>query len=273
LWHTGRSSNVAVTGGPSPVSAPVNTAYWENPDNLTSTPSGWKQPSPHRALEVAEIAGIVGDYRQASVRAKDAGFDGVQLHAANGYLPDQFLQDSSNKRTDGYGGSTAHRTRFVLDVVEVMASVFGSDRVAVRIGPDGKWNQMGDSDSKALFDHLVGDLNRFALAYFHVVEPRVKRNVVVIEGQAPIAAEHLRTILKGPIVAADGFEADTAEAIIAKGMPTWLLSVGISSQTPKCRTASNRDCSAVMIETRFTPLTQRVTWIIRRISRTRRHPE
>jgi N-ethylmaleimide reductase len=217
LWHTGRSSNVEVTGGPLPVSASVNPSYWENPENLTSTPSGWKQASPHRALETSEIAGIVDDYRKASVRAKQAGFDGIELHAANGYLPDQFLQDSSNKRTDIYGGSIENRMRFVLEVVEAMTSVFGGDRVAVRIGPDGKWNQMGDSNPKALFDHLVGELNRFGLAYLHVIEPRVKGNVVVVEGQAPIAAEHLRKLFNGPIMAAGGFEPDTAEAIVSKG--------------------------------------------------------
>jgi N-ethylmaleimide reductase len=217
LWHTGRSSHVDVTCGPSPVSASINPAYWEDPNNLTSTPSGWKQVSPHRALEISEIQSIVEDYRKASVRAKDAGFDGVELHAANGYLPDQFLQDSSNKRADSYGGSIANRSRFVLEVVEAMTSVVSGDRVAVRIGPDGKWNSMGDSNPKALFDHLTGELNRFGLAYLHVVEPRVKGDVVIAEGQAPIAAEHLRKTFKGTIMAAGGFEPETAEAIVAKG--------------------------------------------------------
>jgi N-ethylmaleimide reductase len=217
LWHTGRSSHISVTGGAVPVSASVTPAYWEDPDHLTSTPTGWLQPSPHRALETSEIAGIVEDYRQAAVRAKEAGFDGVEVHGANGYLPDQFLQDGSNKRSDSYGGSIEKRARFLLEIVEAIASVFGSDRVAVRIGPNGKWNAMSDSDPQALFNYVAGQLNRFGLAYLHIIEPRVKGNVVVAEGQAPIAAESLRKVFKGTIMAAGGFEADTANAVVEKG--------------------------------------------------------
>jgi N-ethylmaleimide reductase len=217
LWHTGRSSHVSVTGGPEPVSASVNPDYWNDPDKLTSTPGGWVQHSPHRALETSEIAGIVEDYRQAAARAKQAGFDGVELHAANGYLIDQFLQNGSNKRTDRYGGSIENRARLLIEVVDAMTSVWGVDRVAVRIGPDGKWNGMSDSDAKALFTYVAKHLNRFRLAYLHIVEPRVKGNVVVAEGQGPIAAEYLRTVYTGRIVAAGGFEPDTAEAVVTKG--------------------------------------------------------
>jgi N-ethylmaleimide reductase len=217
LWHTGRSSHVAVTGGPSPVSASVNPSYWEDASHLTSTPLGWVQHSPHRALEIPEIQAIVEDYRKAAANAKDAGFDGVELHSANGYLLDQFLQNGSNKRTDSYGGSIENRVRFLLQVIEAVSSVFGSDRVAVRIGPNGRWNGMSDSDPTALFDHVVGQLNRFGLAYLHIIEPRVKGNVVIAEGQAPIAAEHFRKLFNGVIVAAGGFEPDTAKAIVEKG--------------------------------------------------------
>jgi N-ethylmaleimide reductase len=217
LWHTGRSSHVSVTGGPEPVSASVNADSWNNPSNLTSTPSGWVQPSPHRALKISEIAGIVDDYRKAATRAKQAGFDGVELHAANGYLIDQFLQNGSNKRTDGYGGTIENRARLLLEVVDAMTSVWGVDRVAVRIGPDGKWNGMSDSNAKALFTYVAKQLNRFRLAYLHIIEPRVNGAVVVAEGQAAIAAEYLRTVFTGKIIAAGGFEPDTAEAVVAKG--------------------------------------------------------
>jgi N-ethylmaleimide reductase len=217
LWHTGRASHVSVTGGAEPVSASVNPGYWSEPDKLTSTPGGWVQPSPHRALEIAEIPGIVNDYRKAAERAKQAGFDGVELHAANGYLIDQFLQNGCNKRTDAYGGSIENRARLLLEVVDAMVSVWGADRVGVRIGPDGKWNGMSDSDPKALFTHVAKHLNRFALAYLHIIEPRVKGNVVVAEGQGPIAAEYLSTIFTGKIIAAGGFEPDTAEAVVASG--------------------------------------------------------
>jgi len=217
LWHTGRASHVSVTGGPQPVSASVNPDYWNDPDKLTSTAGGWVQPSPHRALEISEIAGIVDDYRKAAVRAKQAGFDGVELHAANGYLIDQFLQNGCNKRTDEYGGSIENRARLLLEVVDAMTAVWGGDRVGVRIGPDGKWNGMSDSDPKSLFTYVAKSLNRFGLAYLHIIEPRVKGNVVVAEGQGPIAAEYLRTIFTGKIVAAGGFEPETAEAVVTEG--------------------------------------------------------
>jgi len=100
---------VKTSGGNPPVSASVDPTYWQDKSHLVSTPNGWQQPSPHRALETAEIAGIVEDYRAAAERAKAAGFDGVELHVANGYLIDQFLQDGSNKRTDIYGGSIENR--------------------------------------------------------------------------------------------------------------------------------------------------------------------
>src|SRR6202035_1457839 len=128
LWHTGRSSHTAMTGGEMPVSASVDPAYWQDPSHLVSVPGGWVQPSPHRALTVAEIAGIVQDYRRAAERAMDAGFEGVELHAANGYLVDQFLQDGSNKRTDEYGGAIEIRTGFLLEVVTALTSVWGADR-------------------------------------------------------------------------------------------------------------------------------------------------
>ena len=123
LWHTGRSSHIAMTGGEAPVSASIDPAYWQNPGHLVSIPGGWVSPSPHRALMAAEMDGIVEDYRAAAGRAKDAGFEGVELHAANGYLIDQFLQDGSNKRADEYGGSIENRTRFLLRVVGALVSV------------------------------------------------------------------------------------------------------------------------------------------------------
>jgi N-ethylmaleimide reductase len=217
LWHTGRSSHIEMTGGEMPVSASVNAAYWNNPSHLVSTPSGWVQPSPHRALEPSEIPGIVEDYRKAALHAQAAGFDGVELHAANGYLIDQFLQDGSNKRADEYGGSIENRSRFLFEVVNVLVAVWGGDRVAVRIGPSGSWNGMSDSNPEALFSHVAGHLNEFGLAYLHIIEPRVKGNVVIDEGQAPVAAQRLRKVFKGKILAAGGFEPDTAEEIVERG--------------------------------------------------------
>ena len=217
LWHVGRSSNVLMTEGADPVAPSVYPAYWLDSEPSVSTSQGWVKPSPHRALEVQDIKSIVEDYRHAAACAKAAGFDGVELHGANGYLPDEFLQDGSNKRTDAYGGSIENRCRFLLEVVEAMASVWGGNRVAVRIAPSGSWNSMSDSNPRALFDYLAAQLNRFGLAYLHIVEPRVKGNVVIHEGQAPVAAQGLRKIFTGKIIAAGGFETDTAEKIVEDG--------------------------------------------------------
>src|SRR6202012_3694766 len=104
-------------------------------------------------------------YRKAAERAKGAGFEGVELHAANGYLVDQFLQDGSNKRTDEYGGSIANRSRFLFEVVTAMTSVWGADRVSVGIRPSGRWNGMSDSDPEVLFSYVDEGLNRVSLAY------------------------------------------------------------------------------------------------------------
>ena len=218
LWHNGRSSHVSMTGGAQPVSASVNPEYWQNSGHLTSTPQGWIQPSPHRALTVPEIAGIVEDYRRAAQNAMAAGFNGVELHAANGYLMDQFLQDNSNKRTDEYGGSIPNRARFLLEVVNAMISVWGADRVAVRIGPGGTWNDMADSNPQELFAYVAEQLNALKIAYLHVIEPRVKGNIVIHEGQGPIASEALSKLFEGPIVSAGGFEPDTAEQAVELGV-------------------------------------------------------
>src|ERR1700691_5796644 len=217
LWHTGRAGHVDSTKGATPVSSSVNPEYWQDPTILESTPHGWRQPSPHRALDINEIPGIVEDYRKASEHAKAAGFDGVELHAGNGYLPDQFLQDGINKRTDMYGGSIENRSHFLLQVVDAMVSVWGGNRVAVRIAPSGTWNGVSDSNPIALFDYVAQQLNRFGLAYLHIIEPRIKGNVLIAEGQGPLATARLRKSFTGKIVAAGGFERNTAEAAVRDG--------------------------------------------------------
>jgi len=217
LWHTGRSSHVAMTGGATPVSASVDPTYWMNPNHLVSIPGGWVQPSPHRALSAEEIAAIVQDYGEAAKRAMDAGFDGVELHAANGYLVDQFLQDGSNKRSDEFGGSLVNRTRLLSEIVRVLSSVWGADRVAVRIGPYGTWNGMSDSNPDALFAHVAQELDQFGLAYLHLIEPRVSGSDDV-KSSGPLAAERLRPFYKGKLIAAGGFEPNTAEHAVSIGI-------------------------------------------------------
>jgi N-ethylmaleimide reductase len=217
LWHTGRSSHVAMTGGATPVSASADPDYWAHPSHLVSIPGGWVQPSPHRALTGSDIAEIIDDYRRAAERAMEAGFEGVELHAANGYLVDQFLQNGSNGRADEYGGSIHNRTHFLIEVVEALVSACGPDRVAVRIGPGGTWNGMSDDDSVALFSYLAEQLNRFGLAWLHLIEPRIGGSELIHEGQGAVAATQLRDIFHGKLIAAGGFEPDSAEAIVGAG--------------------------------------------------------
>lgn len=199
-----------------PVSASVDPLYWQNPNHLVSIPGGWVQPSPHRALTVEEIAAIVEDYRAAAQRALDAGFQGVEVHGANGYLVDQFLQDGSNKRTDEYGGSLENRTRLLTEIVQGLVSVWGSNRVAVRIGPYGTWNGMSDSDPDTLFAHVAKEMERFGLAYLHLIDPRVSGSEDV-KATGGLAAQRLRPFFKGKLVSAGAFEPDTAEAAVASG--------------------------------------------------------
>jgi N-ethylmaleimide reductase len=217
LWHTGRSSHTAMTGGAMPVSASVDPGYWEHPNHLVSIPGGWAQSTPHRALTVAEISCIVEDYSKAAQRAMDAGFEGVELHAANGYLVDQFLQDGSNKRTDEYGGSIENRSRFLFQILTALISVWGEERVAVRLGPNGTWNGMSDSNPGALFSYLAEKLNDYGLAYLHIIEPRIGGSELIHEDEGAVASEQLRHIFEGKLIAAGGFEPVSAERIVASG--------------------------------------------------------
>src|SRR5258706_15422156 len=144
----GRTSNFARTGGPARVS--VSAALNRG---VAFTHKGWVPVSPNRALDIGEIPAIAEQFRKGAERASAAGFDGVELHAANGYLIDQFLQDGTNKRTDSYGGSPENRARLLMEIAHAVASVWGYNRVAVRIAPSGKWNGISDSNPTATFNY------------------------------------------------------------------------------------------------------------------------
>jgi N-ethylmaleimide reductase len=213
LFHSGRESHIDLQpdGG-----LPVGPSVVEHEDHVY-TPAGWTTATLNRALEIGEIHAIVNDFRKAAELAKIAGFDGVELHGANGYLVDQFLQDGSNQRTDVYGGPIENRARFLLEVVENMVAVWGGQRVGVRLGPSGTFGSMHDSDPIALFSYAAEQLNKFGLAYLHIIEPRIKGSYEVGEDLEPVASVHLRKIFKGTIIAAGGFNREDAEAIIEKG--------------------------------------------------------
>jgi N-ethylmaleimide reductase len=208
LWHVGRISHPSLQpNGELPV-APSAIA----PAGMAATYEGEKPFVTPRALEIAEIAAIVEDYRRAAQNALDAGFDGVEIHGANGYLIDQFLRNGSNQRTDQYGGSIENRSRFALEVVEAVTSVWGADRVGIRLSPSGTFNSMSDSDPQALFSYLVSQLDRYNLAYIHIVEPRIDNGAP--EGQN-LTAGFFRSVFSGPIIAAGGYDQALGEAAIA----------------------------------------------------------
>jgi N-ethylmaleimide reductase len=212
LIHGGRQSHVEMTGGVAPV-APSVVPF----DGVALTKDGFVPVSPHRALEIEEIPGIIEEFRVAAQRALDAGFDGVELHGANGYLVDQFIQDGANKRTDAYGGPIENRVRFLREAVEALISVWGADRVGVRISPSGEWGGISDSNPEATFSHVARVLDEYKIAYLHVIEPRIKGDDTLHEGQAPVATKYLRPHFSGPIIAAGGFDGDSAQAIVASG--------------------------------------------------------
>lgn len=210
LWHAGRQSHVDLQpNGQAPIAPSAVQA--EVRALLASGPAMGSMP---RAIELSEIPHIVDEYRTAAARAKDAGFDGVELHGANGYLIDQFLQSNSNRRTDAYGGSVENRTRFLLEIVEAVTSVWGAERVGVRIGPSNTFGGMGDHRPDVTFPHVARALA--GLAYLHVIEPRVVGNVSDDE-TPPVASGALRPLFGGPVIAAGGFNAQGANAILAAG--------------------------------------------------------
>jgi N-ethylmaleimide reductase len=212
IAHDGRQSHVDLSWGHAPI-APSVVPF----ETQVLTQNGWVPNSPHRALELEEIPPLVESFRLAAVRAKEAGFDGVELHNANGYLADTFLQDGTNKRTDAYGGTIEKRTRFAREVIEGMISVWGADRIGVRVSPSGQWGAISDSDPQATFGHFAECLNAYGLAYLHVIEPRVRGTETIVEGQPPVAAAFLRKVFKGPIIAAGGFDRGGAEEILRRG--------------------------------------------------------
>jgi len=213
LWHVGRQSHVDLQpNGDAPVAPSAIAA-----EGYAYSKRGEVPFSMPRALELHEIPGIIEEFRSGAERALRAGFDGVEIHGANGYLPDQFLQDGTNKRTDEYGGPIENRARFLLEVTQAAISVWGADRVGVRIAPSGTYGSMSDSDPATTFGYVTTQLDRLGIAYLHVVEPRIKGTEEVSHGRPPIAAQHLRPKFSRTLIAAGGFTPASAEAAVTFG--------------------------------------------------------
>jgi len=202
LWHVGRISHPMFLGGQAPVSA---SAIAAKGDVSLVRP---KQPYPvPRELSLGEIAEVVEAYRKGAENAKKAGFDGVELHGANGYLLDQFLQDSTNRRTDAYGGSLENRARLMLEAVDAAISVFGPDRVGLHIAPRGDAHDMGDSDLSATFTYVAKAMKARGIAFLMAREHRAEDSL----GPA------LKAAFGGVYIANEGFDLEKGEAALAAG--------------------------------------------------------
>ncbi|WP_296707374.1 alkene reductase [Rhodoblastus sp.] len=209
LWHVGRISHVSLQAEGAAAVAP--SAIRAN--SKTFVASGFVETSEPRALELSEIPGIVADYARAAERAKEAGFDGVEIHAANGYLLDQFQKDGSNHRTDAYGGSIENRSRLTLEVVDAIAKILPPGRIGIRLSPVSPANDVSDSAPQAVFDYLVGQLDARKLGYIHIVEGATggPRDI------APFDFAALRKAFHGAYVANNSYDRALATQAVATG--------------------------------------------------------
>jgi N-ethylmaleimide reductase len=208
LWHMGRVSHPDFLDGQPPL-APSAIAVADD----TYTPNGKKPYVMPRAMTEQEIATTVRDYAQATVRAREAGFDGVEIHAANGYLIDQFIRDGSNRRTDNYGGSVQNRLRLLREVTEAVAQAWSPQRTGVRLSPTNPYNDMSDSEPTVTFTEAAKALNAYGLAYVHVVE------MLSADGSKPRhrIAPPMRAVFRGPLILNGGYDAETGAAALKAG--------------------------------------------------------
>ncbi len=205
LWHMGRLVHPDFLGGEAPVSASATTA-----PGHAHTPTGRQDYQPARELSVDEIKRVVEDYRHAAANARKAGFDGVQLHGANGYLVDQFLRESTNLREDEYGGSPENRTRFLREVLEALIGEWGADRVSVRLSPNGETQGCDDSDPAATFGAAAKVVEELALGFLELREPGPDGTFGQTE--VPKQSPLIRSIYSGPLVLNSDYDAEKAVA-------------------------------------------------------------
>lgn len=211
LWHTGRVGHSLVRGGVLPV-APSALRIEGQKHFTQQGPMDYEVP---RALSTEEVVATVEDYRRAAEAAKEAGFDGVELHGAFGYLPNQFLVDGSNQRNDRYGGSIENRSRFVLEVMEALVGVWGPQRAGIKLSPTIPYNGMVDSDPESLFRYLIGRLNELPLAYLHLMQgmfpipqfPTWPQDVLATFGP----------LYQGTLLTNGGYTRERAEQVLADG--------------------------------------------------------
>ncbi len=218
LWHVGRVSHSSYHGGALPVAPSAIAIKAEGMKAMTADGKIADYETP-RALETDEVVGVVEAFRQAAKNALAAGFDGVEIHGANGYLLEQFLQSRSNQRTDRYGGSIENRARLLLEVTHAAIDVWGAGRVGVRLSPYGIANDSGEADPMPLYSHVVKALDKLGLAYLHFIEPRSSGSgrAEVNWQNVPSAMVLFRPLWSGVLITAGGFTGESANAAIADG--------------------------------------------------------
>ena len=211
LWHCGRASHSSFHNGELAV-APSAIAIDEE---YIHTPQGKQPHEVPRALETGEIPLVVEDYKKAAQRAKDCGFDGVEVHGANGYLLDQFLQTKSNQRQDRYGGSLENRYRLLDEVIRAVMEVYPIEQIAVRLSPNGVFNGMGSSDYRETFSYVIQQLNQYNLAYLHVLDGL---GFGFHEQGEPMTLKEVRELFDKPLMGNCGYSKETAEQAVAEGI-------------------------------------------------------
>jgi N-ethylmaleimide reductase len=219
LWHVGRLSHPDFLGGDLPV-APSALPVEEE----IHTPFGKKRIPVPRALELSEIPAIIRQFRDGAQNAKAAGFDGVEIHGANGYLLDQFLRDSSNQRTDAYGGSLENRARLPLEVTKAVAGIWDAKRVGYRISPHFSLHAMSDTHPREAFGYMAEQLSRIGIGYLHLVEP-IGGRMGAIKPDMQMAPL-LRTKFDGTLMLNGGYDARSGTGAIEDGMAD-LISFGV----------------------------------------------
>lgn len=220
LWHVGRISHPDFHNGALPVSSSAI-----RPAGQAFTYEGLKDFVTPRALKTEEIKPIVEDHKNAAKNAKKAGFDGIEIHAANGYLIDQFLEDKTNHRTDKYGGTVENRARFLFEVLEATLQVWDSSEVGIRLSPSGLFNDMGDSDPRSIFNYVIEKLNGYNLSYLHLIEP-----LMPLDDHPQLikdVAGYYGKQYKGVRMVNGGFTKETGNEVIASNKAD-LVSFGVS---------------------------------------------
>ena len=211
LWHMGRASHSSFQPGNA---LPIAPSALRIENDQIHTAAGKVPYEVPRALETSEIPGVIDEYRTAARNARKAGFDGVEIHGANGYLVDQFLQSTTNHRTDRYGGSVEARSRFMVEVVQAVTEEWPKQRVGIRLSPNGVYNGMGSPDFRQQFDHALGELNKFDLAYVHLMDGL---GFGFHKLGDPFTLQDARKLYKGILIGNCGYTQETAEAAISAG--------------------------------------------------------